>query len=876
MDMTGIKVRESQVGLSSKEVTASREIHGDNRLPHGKKKSFLGRLLANFGDPIIRVLLISVAIHIAVLFRDIDWLETGGILMAVAISVLVSTLSEHGSERAFEKLNHMVSRVRVMRDGEIQEIPSEELVVGDWYLVGAGEMVQADGTLVEGELTLDLSCLNGENRETHRKSGAPYDTWDLSHPSQVFRGSLVGAGEGVLRVGRVGKNTMYGALAEELGEETRESPLKVRLGHLAKQISRLGYVMAFLVAMAYLFNAFVIKGHFSSYEILTLLQDKTYLFSSLMHMITLVITVVVVAVPEGLPMMITVVLSSNMKRMLKDHVLVRKPVGIETAGSLNILFTDKTGTLTCGEMAVRGVIGGTGALYGSLASLGVAPLLRDALIRACMVNTESSMTRHGAVGGNATDRAVLEFFYQKEMPLPHVLRHVPFRGETKYAMTEAEGVTYFKGAPDVLLLRVKQYLSPAGEVLPFEGKAARDTMHTYETHLKIGCRIIAVCTATSGEKTLTLLGLVLLGDPVRGEAREAVDTLHKAGVQVVMVTGDARETALWVAKETGILPHERAESILSGKDLDHMTDAELQEKIASLRVVYRARPGDKTRLVKAAQAMELVAGMTGDGVNDAPALKLSDVGFSMGSGTDIAKEAGDIILLDDNIASVTRAVLYGRTIFHSIRKFITFQLTMNLCAVGVSLLGQFLGIGVPITILQMLWVNIIMDTLGGLAFAGEPPLSGYMKEPPKSRTEPILSRAMIQQILFTGAYTLGLSVWFLCSPTTRDTFGDGEVGVRFFTCFFALFVFAGLANCLVSRTSRLSLFAGIGRNKTFLVILGLISCVQIWMIYHGGSVFRTVPISREAMGTVVLLALTVIPFDWIRRAFCRLASRKPK
>ncbi|MGN1207732.1 MAG: HAD-IC family P-type ATPase, partial [Eubacteriales bacterium] len=366
------------------------------------------------------------------------------------------------------------------------------------------------------------------------------------------------------------------------------------------------------------------------------------------------------------------------------------------------------------------------------------------------------------------------------------------------------------------------------------------------------------------------MATIRLLDHVRREAKEAVDTLHTAGVRVVMVTGDGRDTAVAIAREAGILRDPTEKNVIGGGELARLSDEELCERLPHLAVVYRALPGDKTRLVRAAQSLGLVTGMTGDGINDAPSLKLADVGFAMGSGTDIAREAGDIVILDDNIASITRTVLYGRTIFRSIRKFITFQLTMNFCAVGVSLLGQFIGIESPVTIIQMLWVNIIMDTLGGLAFAGEPPLAVYMRERPKKREEKILSGAMVHQISLTGAYTLILCIWFLLSPSLASYFGRANNETYFLTLFFALFIFCGLANCFCARSERMNLFSAIGRNRPFLVIMFFISCVQMVMIYFGGEVFRTTPVRAGDLALVILMSLTVIPADFIRRGFYRL------
>ena len=359
-------------------------------------------------------------------------------------------------------------------------------------------------------------------------------------------------------------------------------------------------------------------------------------------------------------------------------------------------------------------------------------------------------------------------------------------------------------------------------------------------------------------------------DKIRSDVYKSVRAVISAGIQVVMVTGDGKETASSIAEECGILNPRAGHLVISAEELKGMTDDEIKSILPKIRVISRALPQDKTRLVRLAQELDLVVGMTGDGINDAPSLKLSDVGFAMGSGTDIAKSASDIVILDNSFSAISKTVLYGRTIFKSIRKFITFQLTMNLAACGDSLIGQFIGVDTPITIIQMLWVNIIMDTLGGLAFAGEPPLDYYMREKPKSRDEQILSGEMLHQIGMTGAYTLLLSVVFLSSPIIRQMYGGGLPTDRFYTAFYVLFIFMGLVNCFLARCSRLWLLSNIGKNKPFIFIMLLISAIQMLMVYFGGEVFRCVPLKAHEVSFVILLALTLIPFEMTRRLIYKL------
>lgn len=387
---------------------------------------------------------------------------------------------------------------------------------------------------------------------------------------------------------------------------------------------------------------------------------------------------------------------------------------------------------------------------------------------------------------------------------------------------------------------------------------------------KNAMRVLLLATADrdlDSTTPLTLVALVGIRDTLRPEVKKAVQTVRQAGIQTVMITGDNRETAMAIASEAGLLRNPATELVLTGEELADMSDSELCGKLPLLRVVARALPSDKSRLVRLSQQLGLVVGMTGDGINDAPALKKADVGFAMGDGTEVAKEAGDIVILDNNFASITKAILYGRTIFHSIRKFIVFQLTMNLCAVGVSLIGPFIGIDTPVTVIQMLWINIIMDTLAGLAFAGEAPQKRYMKDPPKSRTEPIISRAMLGQILVTGGFSVLLCTAFLLLPQTRVVFGYSRSFVSFMTAFFTLFIFCGVFNAFNARTSRLNLTANLLHNPGFVVIMTAVAAVQLLLVYFGGELFRTVPLSVAQLQSVILLAAVVIPFDLLRKVF---------
>lgn len=852
-------------GLSAKEVADARRAHGTNALERGARTSFWRRFLAGLGDPIIRILLLALLLNVILLFGDGNLFETIGIALAILVSTLVSTCSEYSSDRAFARLQNAAAstRVRVMRDGHLTELSPDALVVGDIVLLSAGERVPADGRLREGVLSVDQSALNGESEEVEKRPGAATHTWELGAPQLLFRGSLVTAGNGVFEVGRVGAATFYGGMAAGLSAPEREGPLRVKLSHLAKTLSRIGYLAAVLVALADLANAVLRAGVGA--------LTPQYLLANLLHAVTLGLTVVVVAVPEGLPMMITVVLSSNMVRMQKNGVMVRKLTGIETAGGVDMLFTDKTGTLTRGKPEIVSLFAG-GAEGSSLRRL-AAPLRRELALCALAVN-ESVWERGRAIGGNTTDRALLSAWNGERGNLPpwETLATTPFDSTRKCAEAtiacDGQTKTYHKGAPEQLLLRCTFMLDAQGMRQPLARVEANRALSAMTGE---GMRVLALCRADNDG--MVLLGLVGMRDRLRREARGAVETLHKAGVQVVMVTGDNPDTAAVIARAAGILSDDGAESILTGAALAAMTDAEISAVLPHLRVIARALPTDKSRLVRIAEEMGRVVGMTGDGLNDAPALKSADVGFAMGSGTEVAKEAGDIVILDDNISSIVRAVLYGRTVFANIRKFIVFQLTMNLCAVGVSVLAPFFGIDAPVTVMQMLWVNLMMDTLAGLAFAGEAALPAYLRRPPLARNAPVLSAHMVGQICTMGVCTVVLCMFFLLSPQVTARYPDTT---HHLTAFFTLFIFCGILNCINARTESLFPLAGISENPTFVVVLLLVSAVQIGMVYFGGTLFRCTPLDRTELLAALTPALLVLPIDFMRKLFCRLTPKKRK
>lgn len=883
------KKADTSRGLSSEEAEQSRKAHGSNALTQKKGPGFFRRFLSNLNDPIIRILLGALCVKLVLLFRDADIAETLGIAVAVFLAALISTLSEHGSARAFEKLSLEYSNVRcrVRRDSTVCELPLTDVVVGDTVLLSAGEMIPADGLLKTGELRTDQSAMTGESREIRKQVSADTSMSPAS-PSALFRGCTVTSGSGEMEVVTVGDATFLGRISHEIQEQPRESPLKLRLSKLAKQISILGYIAAILVALAYLFNSFVLDSGMQWELIVYKLKDTSYLFSTLLHAFTLALTVLVVAVPEGLPMMIAVVLSSNIRKMVRDQVLVRKPVGIEAAGSMNILFTDKTGTLTEGKMRADVCLFANGetATVSSLTARGGK--ISELLTLAFRLGSDATVGqdangRRCVLGGSATERALLECTLK--MPLPknaEVASRLPFDSTRKYSavtLQSPHSMTLITGAPERLLPFVRDAVDPTGAPIAFS-KRTIDTAIRNRTSK--GVRVLAVAVSqenipaplhANGIKgSLTLLCAICISDPLRPEAASSVAELRDAGIQVVMITGDNRDTAAYLASGCGIL-NKSTDLVLTGEELSKLSDESVSRLLPRLAVVARALPTDKSRLVKLSQQTNLVTGMTGDGINDAPALRRADVGFAMGSGTQVAKDAGDIIILDNNLASVTKAVLYGRNVFKSIRKFITLQLIMNLCAVAVTMICPFFGIDSPVTVVQMLWINLIMDTLGGLAFAGEPALPECMKEPPKRRDEPILNRYMAVEILWLGSFTVALCLFFLFSPTVTAIFRPHETRLYHLTAFFALFIFSSVFNCFNARTDRLKLTAGLRKNRVFLCIMIAILVIQLAFVYLGGSILRTAPLTPKEMLVTMLLSLAVFPADIIRKSIHRLLKK---
>lgn len=871
-------------GLTDQEAEASRAQHGSNAVASQEAETFWDKLLGNLKDPIIIILIVALLITLVLTaFGYAKWYESVGIAFAVVIATFVATWSEHSNEQSFQKLLEEASLilVKTFRNGHLTEISINELVVGDYILLQPGDTIPTDGLLIAGHAEVDEAALTGES-EPVRKTALPEGADPAAEEHRLFRAGLLVDGECVMQASAVGDQTRYGQTMKELlSAEDRLSPLQHKLSVLGGHISTFGYIGATFIFAAFMFNNMFLKAA-SLHAYWT--QPSGGIIHDFVTAAILAIIVVVVAVPEGLPMMIAMVLAINMKKLLSVKVLVRKLLGIETAGSLNILFTDKTGTLTQGRLSVSAFLTGAGARYEKLEA--IPATLRDTAGFALRNNTSAVIDASDPkdpkmVGADRTEQALLRFVtpYLAQTGAVDIVDVIPFNSTRKFSATQVTGdrtLTLVKGAPEVILQNCARCLDADGNPIDLNN---HDALQTAMSELSSrAMRLLAVAltdTPIDDSKklptNLTLVGVFGMRDELRETSYASVKIAKNAGIHVVMITGDAKETAQAIAKDVGLLEDDPQAIILTSAELAQLSDEDVKQKLPHLYVVARAFPTDKSRLVKLAKELGLVAGMTGDGVNDAPAVKNADVGFAMGSGTEMTKESGDIVILDDNFSSLTKAVLYGRTLFKSIRKFLIFQLTVNVSAILVVFLGQFFGFDLPLTMTQLLWLNIIMDTLAGLAFAGESALQRYMLEKPLRRDEPLINADMWSSILINGVFIALISILFLTSDLIRELFSSGhELGSKaaqdkFLTAFFAFFVFIQVFNTFNARTQGLNLLEHLIDNRLFSIIIPSIMVIQVFFITFGGEILRTVGLSISEWIAVLLMAIVIIPVDLLRK-----------
>ena len=860
-----------RTGLTAEQVEESRNKHGSNSLTQIPAEPLWKKILEGFKDPMIMILLVALAVQVVLFFLgQAEWFEPAGILIAIMIANGVASVSEskqEGKASALKAEEEAKETAKVIRDGKLEEIHVSEIVVGDIVYLQAGDKIPADGIVIEGELKVDQAALNGETEEADKipcVDGASYDVKDLLNRYYAYRGTVVCGGEGYMEIKVVGDNTLFGELALEVQEETRETPLQVKLGKLAKQISTFGYIGAIAIVVGVMAKT-LITGSIPSgiYEWIRLIMDA----------ITVAVTIIVCAVPEGLPMLTSILLSFQSMRMAKDNVLVHKINGLETAGSLSILFSDKTGTITEGRLSVVEMATGNVTVFNALSKM-PSNLALD-VITGIGVNNSAVASDGAIIGGNSTDRALMSFLMSSNavnsMTKEDVRAFNAFDSNRKMSSVtitrDGNSVTYVKGAPEKIIERCTYYIDENGEIKELVEKNYLTSYIDAQAGRSMRLLAVAKVDGTSEDAELTLVCVISIRDNVRKEAIDAIKEVQNAGIQVVMVTGDRKETAVAIAKEAGLL-QSNDDVALTSAEMAEKSDEELKKILPHLRVVSRALPTDKSRLVRIAQELDLVIGMTGDGVNDSPALKKADVGFAMGSGTEVAKEAGDITILDDNFASIEKAILYGRTMFKSIRKFLIFQLTVNVAAVLTCFIGPLLGENVVLTVIQLLLINLAMDTLAAIAFGSEPALKEYMREKPIPRNASIISKEMFTQIIISALYITFICLSILFLPPIRNLFGNVDT-TYLKSALFATFMMAITFNGFNARTSHMNPFEGLGRNKSFLIVMFAIFAIQFIFVTFGGNVLSVESLSPMSWLICVVLAFLVVPIDMIRKAFTK-------
>lgn len=883
-------------GLNDKEVVASREKNGSNIIPDSEPTTFWDEFKETFNDPMIKILLTIVVIMLVMFFLGhAEIYEPIGTIIAVLIVAFVTAKTAVASDTKYRELKDSTEKdtCKVYRNGIISVIEVDDVVVGDKIILQAGDKIPADGILVDGDLRVDNSVLNGEAEEckkyaTDIETAFPEELTGETFVDKysLFRGAVVFDGEGVLDVRKVGLRTMMGKMAEDMQDEEPDSPLKVKLSKLAQQISVFGYVSAVVIVILYM-AYFVIKaGGFNGY-VATGWSD---ILMNIIEAVSLAILIVVCAVPEGLPLMISLVLMQNTSRMLDHNVLVRKAVGIETAGSLNILFSDKTGTITKGSLEVVEFFTPDGA------SIPLDEMKRHGKVKSLVdiaigKNTASMFDgQHKVIGGNATDQALMRFLGEEQYRFLStgtdrttdysVGLSQGFNSANKFSQAEIRELNqvFYKGAPEKLVNIAKKGLDANGNVIDLFPDALNEKINEYASR---AMRVLAFGYSDSPFKEDTInddvviIGLVAIRDDVRTEAKESIKEVQDAGIQVVMITGDRLETAVSIAKDAGLMKSDTDRALTSAQ-LNSMSDDEIKAIIKDIRVIARALPTDKSRMVKLCQEMNLVVGMTGDGVNDSPALKRADVGFAMGSGTEAAKEAGEVVIIDDNFRSIKDAILYGRTIYNNILKFCKFQLVINVAAVIVSAISPFFGIVEPLKVTHLLFVNLVMDSLGAIMLGNEPALEKYMKEKPRRRDESIVSKSMALQIGIMAIWMTIISFCFLKLPIFAEILGSQE---KLYTAYFVLFVVAALFNGFNVRDNGYGIFKGLKDNPGFMKVWIIIVLVQALIVNAAlipleafkwiGSMFSCTPFGVTGWLIVIALAFTMIPVDLLRKALTK-------
>ena len=880
-----------QKGLSSQEVEDSRRKHGTNILTPPKKTSLWIQFLEKFEDPIIRILLFAwvLAMIISAIHcwgpdqKGLEaFIEPVGIFFAIMLASTIGFFFEAKAAKAFEVLNQVNDDipVTVVRDGHVTETTRADIVVGDIVMLGTGDEIPADGILLESvSLQVNESTLTGEPLISKTTVEADFDP-EATYPSnQTMRGTTVVDGHGIMQVQAVGDATEYGKVNQGAQMDNNlDTPLQLQLKRLAGIISKAGYTIAALTFLVLTAKVFLQGGEAGNF----------YYIEHILNNFMIAVTLVVVSVPEGLPMSVTLSLALSMNRMLKANNLVRKMHACETMGATTVICTDKTGTLTQNQMRVN-----TTSFFPlkeqKLTEDNASMLIREGIA----VNSTANLNRQdGTVKtlGNPTEAAMLLWLdaqghdYEKLRSGARIVNQLTFSTERKYMATVVDSpllgskVLYMKGAPEIVLGHCKDVAmengtKPAADMradiesllLSYQNQAMRTLGFAY----KILTDKEAEAPYEDGRlsaKDLTYLGVVAISDPVREDVPRAVGACRKAGIDIKIVTGDTPATAREIARQIGIWTQDDSDkNIITGPAFEALSDEEAAKRVQALKIMCRARPTDKQRLVQLLQEQDAVVAVTGDGTNDAPALKAAQVGLSMGDGTSVAKEASDITILDNSFSSIVQAVMWGRSLYRNIQRFLMFQLTINVVACAIVLIGSLIGTGSPLTITQMLWVNLIMDTFAAGALASLPPSWTVMRDRPRRSGENgdfIISKPMARTIFGTGMFFTALLVAVLL--VLQDY---GHLSPRDLCWFFTFFVMLQVWNMFNAKafmTGR-SAFAGIWQSKSFLWVIALIIGGQYIIVTFGGKMFNVVPLSLTEWLCISAMTMPVLLFGEIAR-----------
>lgn len=868
-------------GLKSSEVEVSRTTYGSNKLPEPELKKWYHFAKEALTEPITMILIIIALFQLVLGAMGVMSLsEPVMIIVVLAIVTGIAIKTGLGVQKSAAELRAKtaVRYCDVVRDGNVQTINKDDLVVGDLVLLRTGQEIFADGFIVDGEISVNNAAINGETKECRKIPSANYkhvkttSTTAYTDQCSLFAGTVIMSGEGKMIVTDVGVNTVNGdTLVKMQTLEPPKTALDIALDHLCDFISKWGTIAAALAFVIMTITGILNAGSLSQYFLGSILES----IQKVAQNVSNALTIIVAAVPEGLPLIVKLVTKQNVSTMEKFNILAKNTGKIPELAYVNLICTDKTGTLTTGEMTSTVMINGNCQdIFNKESSLNE---LID--LNICMNNSAVFDSNGNITGGNSIDRAVLDMLSpedaQKIQNKAIIKKRVPFSSENKFsAITLSNGAndfTVYKGAPEKLIEKCKTYLDNDGNVT----ELTEEKRKALKSHIKGLTEKAMRCIAlTISDKTddglpdeMNLLGIIGVVDPVRNEVPEAVKIAHKAGIQVIEITGDCMETAKAVAMEAGI--YKPGDLAVTNDEFEAMSDVKVKEIIPQLRVISRCSPNTKLRLVTLAQEIGMSVAMTGDGVNDAPALKKADVGFGMQDGSDVAKEAADIVLTDNNFASVVKAVELGRTFMHNIMMFLEFQLPINISLLILSMVFPIISGGSALlAAVQILIVNIIMDSLNSLSFGGEPPKEEYMNEEPIMKGSGLFIRGAKGRIALSSIVFIALF----------GVITFGPVGNMFttklsaMTARFALLCLMAVFNGFTIRTDSMNLFKGIKNNKLFVYIALGIFAMAVVLCNFVGNLVQTTPMDVKQWIVVLVTAFMVVPVDWIRKAICKKGS----